>query len=253
MGDIFRLDGEKALILGAGGIGGAIALEAAKRGAEVALADISEKNLERVKEEIEKAGGKAQIFKTNIRGRDDVVALYEAVQSRFPDITLSVNSIGLNEQAPAIDTTEAQWDTVINGFLSNLFWSNQQAAKIMIKNGRGKILNLASMSGVVVTGDEGSAYAAVKAAVIHLTKALATEWIKKGVYVNALSPATVKTPLTEGFLSIPGVGESIAKDVPLGRVAVPEDMVGPAIFLLSKASDYVVGGNLIVDGGYTLR
>lgn len=253
MSDLFDLTGERALILGAGGIGGAIAVEAAKRGAEVVIADISEKNLNRVETAIKEAGGKVQSIQTNIRGRDDVVKLYEKVQEILPNITLSVNSIGLNEQAPAVDTTEEQWNTVIEGFLSNLFWSNQQAAKIMIPNGKGKILNLASMSGVVVTGDEGSSYAAVKAAVIHLTKALATEWIGKGVYVNALSPATVQTPLTEGFLKIPGVEESIAKDVPLGRLAYPVDMVGPAIFLLSKASDYVVGHNLIVDGGYTLR
>ena len=253
MSDLFDLTGERALILGAGGIGGAIAVEAAKRGAEVVIADISEKNLNRVETAIKEAGGKVQSIQTNIRGRDDVVKLYEKVQEILPNITLSVNSIGLNEQAPAVDTTEEQWNTVIEGFLSNLFWSNQQAAKIMIPNGKGKILNLASMSGVVVTGDEGSSYAAVKAAVIHLTKALATEWIGKGVYVNVLSPATVQTPLTEGFLKIPGVEESIAKDVPLGRLAYPADMVGPAIFLLSKASDYVVGHNLIVDGGYTLR
>lgn len=253
MSDLFDFTGERALILGAGGIGGAIAKEAARRGAKVVLADISEKNLEKVSAAIKEEGGIVYTIQTNISGRDDVVRLYEKVQEILPDITISVNSIGLNEQAPAVETTEEQWNTVINGFLNNLFWSNQQAAKIMIPNGKGKILNLASMSGVVVTGDQGSSYAAVKAAVIHLTKALATEWIGKGIYVNALSPATVDTPLTAGFLHAPGVEEEIAKDVPLGRVAKPEDMVGPAIFLLSKASDYVVGHNLIVDGGYTLR
>lgn len=253
MSNIFDLTGERALILGAGGIGGAIAKAVAEYGAEVAIADISQDNLNCLKAEIEGAGGKVHVIKTNIRGRQDVVDLYAEVQRVLPNITLSVNSIGLNEQAPAVDTTEEQWNTVINGFLNNVFWSNQQAAKIMIPQGKGKILNLASMSGVVVTGEQGSSYAAVKAAVIHLTKALAVEWIRHGVYVNAISPATVETPLTEGFLKIPGVAESIVKDVPLGRIAKPEDMVGAAIYLLSGASDYVVGQNIIVDGGYTLR
>lgn len=253
MSKLFDFEGERALILGAGGIGGSIAAELAERGAEVVIADISQANLDKVKEKIEAKGGHVQAIQTNITNRDDVVKLYEKVQEILPNITLSVNSIGLNVQAPAVDTTEEQWDTVINGFLNNLFWSNQQAAKIMLPQKKGKILNLASMSGVVVTGDEGSSYAAVKAAVIHLSKALATEWIKDGVYVNALSPATVHTPLTEDFLKIPGVEESMRKDVPIGRLAEPADMVGPAIFLLSKAADYVVGHNLIVDGGYTLR
>ena len=253
MSKLFDFEGERGLILGAGGIGGSIAVELAERGADLVIADISQENLDKVQAKIEAAGGHVQAIQTNITNRDDVVKLYEKVQEILPNITLSVNSIGLNVQAPAVDTTEEQWNTVINGFLNNLFWSNQQAARIMIPQKKGKILNLASMSGVVVTGDEGSSYAAVKAAVIHLTKALATEWIKDGVYVNALSPATVNTPLTQGFLQIPGVEESIRKDVPLGRLAEPADMVGPAIFLLSKASDYVVGHNLIVDGGYTLR
>ena len=253
MSKLFDFEGERGLILGAGGIGGSIAVELAERGADLVIADISQDNLDKVQAKIEAAGGHVQAIQTNITNRDDVVKLYEKVQEILPNITLSVNSIGLNVQAPAVDTTEKQWNTVINGFLNNLFWSNQQAARIMIPQKKGKILNLASMSGVVVTGDEGSSYAAVKAAVIHLTKALATEWIKDGVYVNALSPATVNTPLTQGFLQIPGVEESIRKDVPLGRLAEPADMVGPAIFLLSKASDYVVGHNLIVDGGYTLR
>lgn len=253
MSDLFSLDGERAFILGAGGIGGAIAKEVAARGAEIVIADISQDNLDKVSAEIEKAGGKVHAIQTNIRGREDVVQLYEKVQKVLPDITLSVNSIGLNEQAPAVDTTEEQWNKVIDGFLNNVFWSNQQAARIMLSNKKGKIVNLASMSGVIVTGDQGSSYAAVKAAVIHLTKALAVEWIKDGVYVNAISPATVHTPLTEGFLNLPGVSEGIAKDVPLGRIATPEDIVGAAIFLLSKASDYVVGQNILVDGGYTLR
>jgi NAD(P)-dependent dehydrogenase (short-subunit alcohol dehydrogenase family) len=253
MSKLFDFEGERALILGSGGIGGSIAVELAERGAEIVIADISQNNLDKVSEKIQNIGGKVHSIQTNITNRDDVVKLYEQVQKILPNITISVNSIGLNEQAPAVDTTQEQWDTVINGFLNNLFWSNQQAAKIMLPQKKGKILNIASMSGVVVTGDQGSSYAAVKAAVIHLSRALAIEWIKDGVYVNALSPATVNTPLTQGFLNIPGVEESIRKDVPLGRLAEPADMVGPAVFLLSKASDYVVGHNLIVDGGYTLR
>ena len=135
MSKLFDFEGERALILGAGGIGGSIAVELAERGADIVIADISQANLDKVQKQIEAVGGHARSIQTNITNRDDVVKLYEKVQEILPNITLSVNSIGLNVQAPAVDTTEEQWDTVINGFLNNLFWSNQ----------KGKILNLASM------------------------------------------------------------------------------------------------------------
>lgn len=250
---LFRLDGERALVLGAGGIGGAIAKGIAELGGEVVIADGSKENLERVQAEIKAIGGKVYSIETTINSRDDVVALYQKVQRILPNITLSVNSIGLNAMNAAVDIQEADWSRVIDGFLSNLFWSNQQAAKIMLPQKKGKIVNLASMSGVVVTGNRGSSYAAAKAGVIHLTRALASEWIGEGVYVNAISPATVDTPLTAGFLNNPAIRSEISGSVPIGRVALPADIVGPALFLLSKASDYVVGHNLIVDGGYTIR
>jgi NAD(P)-dependent dehydrogenase (short-subunit alcohol dehydrogenase family) len=155
--------------------------------------------------------------------------------------------------APAIETTEEQWRAVLSGFLDNVFWSNQQAAKIMLPRRRGKIVNLASMSGVIVTGNRGASYAAAKAGVIQLSRALAMEWIAEGVYVNSISPGTVETALTANFLGIPELKREIEGAIPLGRVAQPEDIAGPALFLLSKASDYVVGQNLVVDGGYTVR
>ena len=249
----FDLTGERALIIGSGGIGGAIAGGAAAAGAEIVLADASAENLERARAAVEKAGGRAHVIQQEIRSRDDIVTLYERVDKALPDITLSVNAVGLSVMAPAIETTEDQWHTVLSGFLDNVFWSNQQAAKIMLPRRRGKIVNLASMSGVIVTGNRGASYAAAKAGVIQLSRALAMEWIAEGIYVNSISPGTVQTALTAGFLGNPDLKREIEGDIPLGRVAQPEDIVGPALFLLSKASDYVVGQNLIVDGGYTVR
>lgn len=249
----FDLTGERALIIGSGGIGGAIAAGAAASGAEIVLADASAENLERARAAVEKAGGRAHVIQREIRSRDDIVTLYERVNKTLPDITLSVNAVGLSVMAPAIETTEDQWRTVLSGFLDNVFWSNQQAAKIMLPRHRGKIVNLASMSGVIVTGNRGASYAAAKAGVIQLSRALAMEWIAEGIYVNSISPGTVQTALTAGFLGNPDLKREIEGAIPLGRVAQPEDIVGPALFLLSKASDYVVGQNLVVDGGYTVR
>jgi NAD(P)-dependent dehydrogenase (short-subunit alcohol dehydrogenase family) len=249
----FDLTGERLLILGSGGIGGAIAGGAAAAGAELVLADASAESLERARAAVEKAGGKAQVIQQEIRSRDDIVTLYERVNKALPNITLSVNAIGLSVMASAIETTEEEWRAVLSGFLDNVFWSNQQAAKIMVPRHKGKIVNLASMSGIIVTGNRGASYAAAKAGVIHLTRALAMEWIADGVYVNSISPGTVQTALTAGFLGNPEIKKEIEGGIPLGRVAQPDDIVGPALFLLSRASDYVVGQNLIVDGGYTVR
>jgi NAD(P)-dependent dehydrogenase (short-subunit alcohol dehydrogenase family) len=250
---IFDLQGQRALVLGTGGIGGAIAYALAEAGTELVLADAREENLAFHAGKIARTGRGVVTIRREIRNRDDIVSLYEEVDKVLPDITLSVNTIGLSVMAPALETTQEQWDTVLRGFLDNVFWSNQQAARIMRRNKRGKILNLASMSGIVVTGDRGASYAAAKAGVIQLTRALAMEWIKNGIYVNSISPGTVDTALTASFLSVPEVRKEIERDIPLGRVAVPADIVGPALFLLSPASDYVVGQNIIVDGGYTVR
>ncbi len=251
--NLFDLTGEYGLVLGSGGIGGAIARGMAEAGAEVIIADCSAGNLERTEAEIKRVGGRVHVVHADIKDKADVEALYRTADGLAPRLTLSVNSIGLNEMSHAVDTTEEQWDKVLNGFLKNLFWSNQEAAKRMLPQKKGKIVNLASMSGVIVTGDQGSSYAAAKAGVIQLTRALAAEWISSGVYVNAISPGTVDTPLTAGFLGDPASRREVEREIPIGRVAQPADMVGPALFLLSGASDYVVGHNLLVDGGYTLR
>ncbi|MDR2767125.1 MAG: SDR family NAD(P)-dependent oxidoreductase, partial [Treponema sp.] len=113
----FDLTGERALIIGSGGIGGAIAGGAAAAGAEIVLADASTESLERARAAVEKAGGKAHVIRQEIRSRDDIVALYERVNKALPGITLSVNAVGLSVMAPAIETTEDQWRTVLSGFL----------------------------------------------------------------------------------------------------------------------------------------
>jgi NAD(P)-dependent dehydrogenase (short-subunit alcohol dehydrogenase family) len=153
--------------------------------------------------------------------------------------------------APALETTEEQWNAVITGFLDNVFWSNQQAGKRFVAQKKGKIVNLASISGVII--NSGFSYAAAKAGVIQLTKALAIEWISSGVFVNSISPGTVYTALTKDFVDIPEVIKEIEAGIPIGRIGQPEDIVGTAIYLLSRASDYVVGQNIIVDGGYTVK
>ncbi|MDR1899002.1 MAG: SDR family oxidoreductase [Treponema sp.] len=248
MDGLFDLSGKKALVIGAGGIGGAIARGIAGAGADLVMADISPENLAAAEREIPGSRG----VTVDINRRENIRELFQTVLEISGTLDILVNAAGIGRMAPAIDITEEDWNAVVNHFLSGVFWSSQEAARIMLPQKKGKILNIASMSGVVVTGGSGSAYAAAKAGLIQLTKALATEWIGDGVYVNALSPGMVRTALTAGMFD--NNEEAVRKtsaNIPLGRIARPEDMIGPALFLLSKASDYVVGQNLLVDGGYT--
>ncbi|MEG1525097.1 MAG: SDR family oxidoreductase [Clostridia bacterium] len=252
--NMFDLTGKNAFVIGAGGIGSAIAKGLAEQGARVLVSDVSEKNAKAVVEAIKVIGGTASYLVADINSKAAVETLFAKVKTEFDTLDILVNSAGIGAFSSAVDMTEEIWNSVINHFLSSVFWCCREAGKIMIPQRHGKIVNLCSMSGVVVTGDSGSSYAAAKAGLIQLTKALATEWIPYGVYVNGISPGMVRTALTAGmFDNNPQAVTEMNALIPLGRIAQPIDMVGPAIFLASAASDYVIGQNLLVDGGYTAR
>ena len=190
----------------------------------------------------------------DINTKAAVEQLFADVMKHTDRMDILINAAGIGAFSSAIDMTEEIWDSVINHFLNSVFWCCREAGKIMIPQGGGKIVNLCSMSGVVVTGDAGSSYAAAKAGLIQLTKSLSTEWIGHGIYVNGISPGMVRTALTAPmFDDNPQAVADMNAQIPLGRIAQPIDMVGPAIFFASSASDYVIGQNLLVDGGYTAR
>ncbi len=252
--DMFDLSGKRALVIGAGGIGGAIAKGLADKGARVIVADISEENAKAAAEAVAAGDRKPECFVVDIDKREAIADLFSKVMQTFETLDILVNSAGIGAFSPALDMTEEIWNDVINHFLTSVFWCCQEAGKRMKEQKYGKIVNISSMSGIVVTGDAGSSYAAAKAGLIHLTKALATEWVKYGIFVNSISPGMVRTNLTAGmFDDNPEAVEAMNQLIPLGRIAQPVDMVGPALFLASPASDYVIGQNLVVDGGYSNR
>jgi len=252
--DLFNVEGKFAIVIGCGSIGTAISAGLARGGAELIICDISTKNAERALSAVRQAGAKAHVHIVDINTLTAVKDLFVSAKQIFPRLDILVNAAGINKGAPALEMQEPVWNEVMNHFINSVFWCCREAAEWMISGGEGgKILNVASMSGVVCTGDNGSPYAAAKAAVIHLTRYLACEWVKKGVYVNAISPGMVYSDLTSIYFDgNPGMVAATEGKIPLGRIGNPGDMVGPALFLLSGASDYVVGQNLLVDGGYTL-
>lgn len=251
--DLFDLSHKNALVIGSGGIGGAIAKGLAGQGASVLIADIRQENLDGTLEEMKRDGLTARTALADIDKKGEIPALFETVAREFETLDILVNSAGIGAFSSALDMTGDVWYRVLDHFLSNVFWCCQAGGRIMIPQKSGKIINVCSMSGMVVTGDLGSSYGAAKAGLIQLTRALASEWVRHGVHVNAISPGMVRTDLTAPmFEDNPQAVEEMNALIPMGRMAQPIDMVGPALFLASAASDYVIGQNIVADGGYTL-
>ena len=200
--------------------------------------------------EITAAGARGCALQADVTDGAALDAAVATVERELGPLRLAVNAAGIANAAPAEEMDAAQWQTVIDVDLGGVFKSCQAEGRALLANGGGAIVNIASMSGTIVNrGLLQAHYNAAKAAVIHLSKSLAMEWADRGVRVNAISPGYTATPMN----TRPEVAEQVKQfeaDTPLGRMATPEEMVGPAVFLLSDASSFVTGIDLIVDGGF---
>jgi len=181
----------------------------------------------------------------------DLAAAVTRIESELGPLRLAVNSAGIANAAPAEEMSLEQWQRVIDINLTGVFLSCQAEGRAMLEHGRGSIVNIASMSGTIVNrGLLQAHYNASKAAVVHLTKSLAIEWCRRGIRVNAISPGYTATPMNLR----PEVAEQVHQfeaDTPLGRMAGVDELVGPAVFLLSDAASFCTGIDLLVDGGFT--
>ena len=253
METLFSLKGRTALIAGSGGLGRGMAVGLASAGADIIFADIDPTHC---------AAGVQAVADYDVNTCELSFDIFDraATEKMVADaiafngrLDVLVNAVGISRMGHAEDLTVDDWMTVMNGFLNGVFYACQFAAvKAMIPQKYGKIISLSSISGMVVTGDMASPYCTAKAGLIHLTKALAAEWVKYGINVNCISPGYMLTPLTEGFLSNPEVLSGVIAGIPKRRIGKPEDMAGVAVFLASDSSDYMIGQNLVLDGGYTV-
>jgi NAD(P)-dependent dehydrogenase (short-subunit alcohol dehydrogenase family) len=246
-----KLKGKVALITGAGsGIGKAIALLFAREGADIAA---NGTNLERIKETASaarKLGRKAIAIRANVGDPGEVDRMVDTVVGKLGGIHILVNNAGVSTGGPTIDCSVEDWDRTVAVNFRGTFLCCQKAGRWMIGNGGGKIVNIASVAGIV--GLPGSpAYGPSKAAIINITRVLAVEWAKHNVNVNALAPGYVVTPMMDIVLKR-GVltRNDMIRRTPLGRLAQPEDIAKAALFLASEDSSYVTGITLPVDGGY---
>ena len=247
----FSLDGDVALVTGAAsGIGRAIAQAIAASGAAVGLVDLTEQTSEETANEISGSGGRAVSIAADVNDLAQLRAAVKRTQAAFGPLTLAVNSAGIANAAPAETMSLEQWQRVYDVDVTGLFLSCQAEGEAMLRNGRGSIVNISSMSGTIVNrGLQQVHYNSAKAAVSHLTRSLAVEWVDRGVRVNSVSPGYTATPMNTRPEMVDLVAQ-FSKEIPMGRYAEPEEIAGPVVFLLSPAASYCTGVDLLVDGGF---
>jgi 2-dehydro-3-deoxy-D-gluconate 5-dehydrogenase len=250
--DQFKIEGKTALVTGSSrGLGAAIAVALADAGAGVAVHG-SHALPEATAQRIAEAGAAHLALAGDVTDAAVCARLVEETVAHFGAIDILVNNAGIIRRSPAIDHSEADWNAVIDTDLTSVFRLTQHAGRHMLAQGSGKIINVASLltfqGGILVPS-----YAAAKGAVGQLTKAFANEWAAKGINVNAIAPGYMATDNTEALRGNPQRAAQILERIPAGRWGNPEDVAGAALFLASRASDYVHGHILVVDGGWMCR
>lgn len=241
----------RAVVIGAsGGIGAAIAVALGKAGAEVILGGRSRDRMTETAGRISASGGVAHVEEVDARDTGSISAFAAAVVDRHGAPRTLINCMGGALYKPALEVTPDEWDDLHSTHLRGSFFMCQAFAPGMRDAGYGKIVNMSSTWAFTVA--EGrSVYASAKAGLGHLTSALALEWAPYGVRVNAIAPTTIRTPRVEARLSAEPEAEQYAVSrIPLGRLGTTDDVVGPTLFLTSRASDFVTGHTLLVDGGW---
>lgn len=250
--DLFRLDGRVALITGgAGGLGQIIARGLAEFGAaHVTVADQDLAGAQCAAAELARLGYGAGAEYVDVTSRQSVEELVARVEARHGPVDILVNSAGINLRKPVLEYAEDEYDRILDVNLKGTFLCCQAAGRSMLARRRGKVINLGSVSSVL-GHPHHAPYAASKGGVALLTRVLGVEWAPYGVNVNAICPAYVRTPLTEGYLNSGDHYQRIVRTIPMGRLGTPGDVVGAAVYLAAPASDFVTGALLFVDGGRT--
>ena len=251
--DLFDLSGRIAIVTGGNsGIGYGIAEGLARYGAHVIIANRRPDSGENAAKKILSQNLSAEPITTDIADPDSVADMTEAVISRHGRVDILVNSAGVILRKPIEDMTEVEFDAIMDINLRGTFMCCRDVGRHMLKRGKGKIVNISSQVSQVCQPNR-TIYATSKAGISHMTRGFALEWATRGVNVNAIGPGPTLTELNEKhFAEHPEDLQSLARNIPMGRIGYPADCVGTAVFLASDASDYITGQTILVDGGSTL-
>jgi len=250
---LFDLSGKVALVTGGGsGIGLHLAKSMAEYGADVAIWGRTMEKLNAAKSEIEATGRHVMAQSVDVTDTASLDQKVEEIIRQFGHIDILVNSAGVNIPQWAEDVTEAAWDSVMDTNLKGTFFCCQAVGKVMIRQKRGKIINISSQAGSVGL-IKRAAYCSSKGAVNQLTRVLAVEWAKHNITVNAIAPTFIETPMTRPMLEDKEFSDYVFGNILMDRLAKPEDLTGGMIYLASGASDMVTGHILHIDGGWTVH
>ena len=248
---LFDLTGRVAVVTGAGsGLGAAIATGYAQLGVTVVLADINLTGADATRKTIEEQGGKASVHELNVTKRDACLALADEIKRTHGHVDILVNSAGSAFRSPAEDFPEDKFNFILDLNLKGTYFCCQAFGKVMLGQGKGSVINIASI-GSFVGYPWASAYLASKGGVLQITKGLALEWRDRGVRVNGIGPTLMESPLTKAAASTSSITADFIKARMLRpRLGLPRELVGPAVFLASDASELVTGHVVMCDDGY---
>ncbi len=251
MSRLFDLSDNVAIVTGARtGIGQAVAIALAEAGADIAA--VGRTPAEQTVEKVRALGRRAETIVADLSTIEPVEHIVAEAFERFGRLDILVNNAGIIRRADALDYTEEDWDAVIDTNLKSVFFLCQAAARHMVRQGRGKIINIASLLSFQ-GGIRVPAYTASKSGIAGLTRLLANEWAPKGLNVNAIAPGYIATDNTSALRADEVRNRQIIERIPAGRWGNPGDLGGAAVFLASRASDYCQGQLLVVDGGWLAR
>lgn len=253
MSNLFDLKGKFAIVTGASsGLGRQFALALAREGVNVAIVARRVERLESVKKEIEELGVQCYTHKCDVTKPEEITQTVDDVKTQFGRIDILVNNAGLGMTDVAQNTSDELWHKMMDTNINGVFFFAREVGRIMVEQNYGKIINLGSIhSTVAMPGSPISAYATTKGAVLMMTKALANEWAKCGITVNAIGPAYFPSEMTSGVLENENMYKAICNLCPMGRPGRDGELDGALIYFASDASSYTTGQLLQVDGGWT--
>lgn len=252
MANLFDLTGRVALVVGgAGGIGHGLDVGLAEAGADIVVADLKIDKLDEVAKKIGALGRKWLAVPVDVTQEQSVSDMVKRVLKVFPRIDILVNLAGIAIRKPCVEFPVDEWQRVMDINTRGTFICCKVVGSQMVKQGSGKIINMSSVRGRYGLPSGYAAYCPSKGAVDALTRTLACEWAKSNVLVNAVAPTFVETELTRTALADPVFAKTVKDRIPIGRWALPEDIVGAVVFFASRASDFITGQILYIDGGVT--